>query len=152
MTLACQLIDRPAQPALAIRTRAPVFRLAKVLGESYAAIEKYLAELHEQAADAPFAAYFNMNMFSLDLAIGCPVSKPLPGRDKIQPFEIPGGKAASVLYTGPYSKVAPAYKALDQWIRTNGLAKTGACFEFYLNDPNTTKPADLQTRIVFPLK
>jgi effector-binding domain-containing protein len=152
MSIECKLIDQPAQPALAIRTRAPIFRLAKVFGESYAILERYLAEIGEKPADAPFGAYFNMNMFSLDLAIGFPVRKPLPGKDKIQSFEIPGGKAATAMHVGPYGKIAPVYKALDSFLRANRLAKTGVCYEFYLNDPTTTPQAQLQTRVVFPLK
>jgi effector-binding domain-containing protein len=152
MALECKLLEKSARPALVIRTRAPVFRLAKVFGEAYAALEKYLAELKEQPAEAPFTGYFNMNMFSLDMAIGFPVHRALPGNGKIVPFELPGGKAASCLYVGPYNKVSSAYKELDQWIRANGYKATGICYEFYLNDPTVTPQAELQTRIEFPLK
>jgi effector-binding domain-containing protein len=152
MTIECQLIDQSAKPALVIRTRAPVFRLAKVFGEAYAALEKYLAGIGEQPADAPFAAYFNMNIFSLDLAIGYPVHRTLPGKDKIQPYEIPGGKAAVAMHVGPYGKVGSVYKALDAFLRGSHLTKAGVCYEFYLNDPTNTPPDQLQTRVVFPLK
>jgi effector-binding domain-containing protein len=152
MAIECTLINQPATPALIIRTRAPVFRLAKVFGEAYAVLEKYLAEIGEKPADAPFGAYFNMNMFSLDIAIGFPVRKPLPGKEKVQAYEIPAGKAAVAMHIGPYGKVGAAYKAIDSFLRANHLTKTGVCYEFYLNDPTTTPPDQLQTRVMFPLK
>ena len=51
MTIDCRMIDQHTKPALVIRTRTPIFRISKVLGESYAAIGKYLAEIDEQPAD-----------------------------------------------------------------------------------------------------
>jgi effector-binding domain-containing protein len=147
-----ELLDRPVQPALIIRKRAPVFRLQKVLGEAFEALEKRLAELGEQAAGAPFVAYHNMNMFSLDMEIGFPVKKKLPGNGAVEAGEFPGGKAASCLFVGPYGKIQPVYKALQSWIKSNRYTATGVAYEVYLNDPGNTPPAELQTQVVFPLK
>jgi effector-binding domain-containing protein len=152
MTLECQLLDRSAQPALVIRKRAPFFRLGKIFGEAYKALEEYLAELGEKPADAPFAAYYNMNMFSLDIAIGFPVSRELPGRGVIQSAQIPGGKTAACLHIGPYRNVGPVYKALREWIRAKGYTATGVIYEFYLNDPGVTPPNELRTQVVMPLQ
>ncbi len=152
MTLECKLLERSAQPALVIRRRTPFFRLGKVLGEAYKALSDYLAELGEQPADAPFTAYYNMNMFSLDLAIGYPVKRALPGRGDIQAAEIPGGKAAACLHVGPYRSMAPVYKTLREWIRTKGYTATGVAYEFYLNDPGATPQNELRTQVVMPLQ
>jgi effector-binding domain-containing protein len=152
MSCECQLLQRTAQPALIVRTRTPVFRLGKAIGKAFEAIEAYLAQQNEQPAGPPFVMYYNTNMFALDVEIGFPVKRPLKGTGEIQPTEIPGGKAAACLYKGPYNKIAPAYKALQQWMKTNGYTSGGAPYEYYLNDPNETPPEELQTQIVFPLK
>ncbi|AEG58364.1 GyrI-like domain-containing protein [Desulforamulus ruminis] len=152
MNYPCELSDQPSQPVLSIRTRSAVENLPQVLGQAYLTVLRYLAEIGEQPAGPPFAAYYNMDMQDLDLEIGFPVAKALTGRNEIQPSEIPAGKQATCLYQGPYRQIEPAYQALMQWIQEKGLLPTGAAYEFYLNDPRETPESELLTKIAFPLK
>ena len=152
MSYACELKEQAAQPTLAIRTRTSVQDLPRRLGESFGAIAQYLGELGEHPTGAPFSAYYNMDMENLDVEIGFPVSRELPGRGDIQPGEIPGGKAATLLYTGPFSEMEPAYDALSQWMAENGHEPTGVAYEVYLSDPDEVPPEELQTLIMFPLR
>jgi len=152
MSHKCELQERPTQPTLAIRTRAAVQDLPQVMGEAYGTIAHYLGELEEQPVGPPFAAYHNMDMQDLDIELGFPVAHELPSRDDIQAGEIPGGKAATCLYTGPYEDIEGPYDALSQWMEENGYEPTGAAYEIYLNDPQETPPEELQTQIVFPLR
>lgn len=125
--------------------------LPQVLGAAYGSIMQYLAEIGEYPSGAPFAAYYNMDMQDLDVEVGFPVSKTIPGKNEIKPGEIPAGKHAACLHVGRYSEVEPAYNALMQWIKENGYTPTGVAYEFYLNDPSRTPETELQTRIAFPL-
>ena len=152
MSYKCKVKEQPTQATLAIRTRVSVQDLPQVLGKAYGAIAQYLGESGEQPAGPPFAAYYNMDMQALDVEIGFPVSRKLSGKGDIQAGEIPGGKVATCLYTGPYSDIEPAYNALSQWMKENGYEATGIAYEMYLNDPGQTPPQELQTQIVFPLK
>ena len=152
MSYECKVKEQPTQATLAIRTRVSVQDLPQVLGKAYGAIAQYLGELGEQPAGPPFVAYYNMDMQALDVEIGFPVSRQLSGKGDIQACEIPGGKVATCLYTGPYSDIEPAYNALSQWVKENGYEATGVAYEMYLNDPGQTPPQELQTQIVFPLK
>jgi len=152
MSYKCEVREQPAQPTLSIRTRTPVQALAQVLGRVYGTIAQYLGELEEHPAGAPFTAYYNMDMQDLDVEIGFPVSKRLPGKDDIQASEIPQGKAATCLYVGPYSDIGLAYTALSEWIKENGYEATGVAYEMYVDDPTQTPPQELKTQIVFLLK
>jgi effector-binding domain-containing protein len=151
MTYHCEAVDQSAQPVLSIRARTTVSALPELIGKSYGAIAQYLAELGQQPAGAPFAAYHNMDMDDLDVEMGFPVSKELPGREDIQSSTIPEGKNAICLYTGPYNDMGSAYQALTEWITQNGYAPTGVSYEFYLNSPEDTLQEELLTKIVFPL-
>ena len=151
MTYKCELIDRPAQPVLSIRTRTAVQNLPQVLGAAYGKIMQYMGELGEPPAGAPFVAYYNMDMQDLDIEIGFPVLRALLGKADIQACEIPAGKAATCLYTGPYNEIPPAYNDLSAWISQQGYRPSGVAYEFYLNDPQHTPSAELQTLILFPL-
>ena len=86
-------------------------------------------------AGVPYAAFYNMDMRDLDVEIGMPVSRELPGRGAIQSGHIPGGKAASGINTGPYRDMEPTYEALAQWMAERGLEPTGVAYEFYIDDP-----------------
>jgi effector-binding domain-containing protein len=123
-----------------------------VSGQTYGAIARYLAELGEQPAGAPFAAYYNMDMQDLDVEIGFPVTRPLRGKGEIHPGEIPGGLMASVMHIGPYPDCGLAYEALTQFVKDQGHTATGVAYEMYLNDPSVTPPQELMTQVVFPLQ
>ena len=152
MPYKCEVEEQAAQPTLSIRTRTSVQDIPQVLGKAYGAIAQYLGELGEQPAGPPFTAYYNMDMQNLDIEIGFPVSKRFPGKGDIGASEIPAGKVATCLYTGPYSEMEPVYGTLFQWIKDNGYEATGLVYEMYLNDPGQTPPQELQTQIVLLLK
>ena len=148
----CEIKDMPAQPVLSIRARCAVQELPQLLGVSFGAIAQHLGGMGENPAGAPFVAYYNMDMQNLDVEIGFPVSRSLSEQGNIQAGQIFGGKFATCLFTGPYSEVGSAYDALTKFVAEKGLEPTGVAYEFYLNDPQTVKPAELQTQIYFPLK
>jgi effector-binding domain-containing protein len=152
MDYKCEIKEMPAQPVSSIRTRAAVQGLPQVLGASFGAIAQYLGSLGENPTGAPFVAYYNMDMQNLDIEIGFPVSHPLAELGNIQSSQVFGGKFATCLYIGPYSDVGPAYDALTQFVTDKGFEATGVAYEFYLNDPQTVQPSELQTQIYFPLK
>ena len=152
MDYKCEVKELSAQPVLSIRTKSAVQGLPQVLGVSLGAIAQYLGSVGENPAGAPFVAYYNMDMQNLDIEIGFPVSRPLAGEGNIQPSQVFGGKLATCLYVGPYSDVGPAYDALTKFVNDKGLESTGVAYEFYLNDPQTVQPSELQTQIYFPLK
>jgi effector-binding domain-containing protein len=152
MSYQCELKEPPFQYALSIRTRVSVQELPQALGQAYGAIAQYLGGLGEQPAGPPFAAYYNMDMQNLDVEIGFPLSAKLAGSGSIQASEMPSGKIATCVYTGPYTDIAPAYAALSAWMKENGCEATGVVYELYLNDPAQTPPLELLTQIAFPLK
>jgi effector-binding domain-containing protein len=152
MEYRCELLDRPAQPALVIRTRTAVQSLPQVVGEAYGAIMQYAGQLGLQPSGAPFVAYYNMDMQDLDLEIGFPFDQKLPGKGIVLAGEIPGGKAAACLHVGPYDQLGAAYETLQRWMQASGYVPAGVAYEFYLNDPQATPAAELRTQLVFPLK
>ena len=151
MSYQCEIKAQPDQPVLSIRTRSAVENLPNVLGQAYGEIMQHLGELGEYPAGEPFAAYYNMDMQDLDIEIGFPVAKSLPGKGDVQAGKIPAWKKAYTIHTGPYEACEPAYEALTQYVADNGYEATGVAYEFYLSGPETP-PAEIKTRIMFPLK
>ncbi len=150
MTYVCEIKDQSAQPTISLRTHAAVGDLPQVLGQTFGAIMQYLGEQDEQPTGAPFVAYYNMDMQNLDIEIGFPVARPLPGRGELKGGALPAGKIATTLHIGPYDTIAPAYDALTHYTQASGYQPTGVAYEIYFSDPSTP-PEKIQTQIVFPL-
>jgi effector-binding domain-containing protein len=147
-----ELKDREVQPALVVRRRAPVQQLPRVVGEAWGAVMAHASRLGVTPVGPPFVAYHNMDMADLDLEIGLPFPETLSGEGEVREGHTPGGRAAECLYVGPYDQIGEAYDALQPWLDEHGHTPTGIAYEFYLNDPETTPPEELQTRVVFPLR
>jgi effector-binding domain-containing protein len=147
-----EVVETAAQPALFVRTVTPVGNLPQELGKAFTAIMQYLGELGEQPANAPFTAYYNMDMEHLEVEIGFPVTKALPARGDIAAGEIPAGKKVTRMYKGPYMGMEPVYAEIAQYMEENGLEPTGVVYEFYYNSPCEVSESELLTKIVFLLK
>lgn len=67
--------------------------------------------------------------------------------------EIPGGEYAVYLHIGPYDALPESYNDLfGKWLPGSGRQlRPQAPFEVYLNNPETTPPAELRTEIWIPL-
>lgn len=65
-----------------------------------------------------------------------------------------GREYAVTIHRGPYERLAETYAAIcGQWAPTSGRELSSEpCLEFYLNDPNSTPPEELQTRVCVPLE
>lgn len=148
----CQLIERPARHTLTIRSQVAGVNITQTIGHSLFAIAQYAGESGASPAGAPFVAYHGMDGPNMDLEIGFPFAQKLDGKNKIQASEIPGGAFASCIHVGPYEQLGAAHAALNQWMRKNGYSSAGVSYEFYLNDPQSTPPEELETEIVIPLK
>jgi effector-binding domain-containing protein len=147
-----ELKEKDAQPVLAIRKITSMGQLPQEIGMAFGAIMQYLGELGEQPAEAPYTAYYNLDMEHLDVEMGFPVSKHLAGKGEIQFHEIPAGKYSECLYKGPYSDMVPVYEAMNGWIAKNGFEATGISYEVYYNSPAEVAENELLTRIMLPLK
>ncbi len=68
--------------------------------------------------------------------------------------EIPGGEYAMATHRGPYDRLGQTYTALlGDWLPRSGRAlRHSPCFEVYLNDPQSTEPAELLVDVYAPLE
>ena len=150
-TYPCEILDQAAQPTLTIRRRTSIDNIAQVLGEAYGEIFGHLGEQGVQPAGMPFTMYYNMNMQDLDIEIGVAVERPVPEKCAMRMGELPAGKIAACLYTGPYEDCGPAYEELGRFVQEQGYEATGVAIEYYFSGPEVP-PEETQTRIVLPLK
>jgi len=146
-----EILYKNEQPTLSIRTRTKVESLPMLIGEGYGKMAAYLKELGELLSDIPYVAYHNMDMQDLDVEIGFPVPKALPGRGDMKAGSIPAGKAVFCIYRGPYGEIEPTYNEMVKWIGDNGYTPVGTSYEQYYNGPEFPE-SEMLTRIVMPLE
>jgi effector-binding domain-containing protein len=143
--------EQEAQPVVSIRARTALADLPNIIGDSYHRIAAYLEELEEQPAGAPFTAYYNMDMQNLDVEMGFPVARPLPGKGDIKAGEIVEGPVATYMYKGHYSEMEPVYNEIFRQIGEKGCQPKGIYYEYYYNSPGEVPESELLTRIVIPI-
>lgn len=147
-----QLIDLAAQPVLMVKKITTMEMLPKIIGENYIKIFEYLTQLGETPKDAPYTAYYNLDMQNLNIELGFPVSKMFPNKDEIKASEIPACKAAIAMYKGPYSNMNELYNDIFKFIEENEFTPVGVYYEHYYNSPNEVPESELLTKIVIPVK
>lgn len=145
-----EILQTREQPVIMIRTRAKVEDLPMLIGESYGKMAAYLKATGEFLSEVPYVAYHNMDMRNLDVEIGFPVARALPGQEDIHPRIIPGGKAVYCLYQGAYSDMEPLYGEIFEWIAKNNYTPSGAFYEFYYNGPEFPENL-LLTKVLVPV-
>ncbi len=146
-----ELQEQKSQPVLSIRMHTSLELLPKLIGENYMKIMSYLNELGETPTDAPYTAYYNMDMKNLDVEMGFPVSKLLPEKGDIKVREIPQGKIVTAMYKGSYSGMEKTYNDIFKWISQNGYNPAGIYYEYYFNSPMEVPESELLTKIVIPV-
>ncbi|MHB1132212.1 MAG: GyrI-like domain-containing protein [Chloroflexota bacterium] len=152
MAYECTVIEQPACPTLAARIRVPAQDMTLPLGDVYAAIRQYLAQLGEAPAGPPFAAYANMSRQNLDVELGFPVARALRGKGGIKVGEIPASRYATCLHVGPYGELDRAYAVLNAWLQAQGHQATGVAYEFYLDEGAPSPAQPPRTQLLLALR
>jgi effector-binding domain-containing protein len=147
-----ELSEQNAQPVLMIRTRTSMETLSNVIGEGYEKIVSYLAGIGQQPAGVPYTCYHNTDMQDMDVEIGFPVAKMLPGKGDIQAGELPAGKYVTMMYKGPYSGMEKPYDEIFAWMKARGYGQAGVYYEYYYNAPDEVPEEELLTKIAIPVK
>lgn len=137
-----------ARPVLGIRKQTTMATIGDDIG---ALMGELAAHVGDGMAGPPLARYHTWEGEGGEFEVAVPTRGPQPGTDRIRPSELPGGRAVVTVHAGPYEKLAGTWKALKAWMEEQGLEPGGAPWEEYLDDCSVTPPADLRTRIVWPL-
>lgn len=131
--------------------------IGSALGECLPAVFGYVMENGLQPAGHPYVRYMNMSDAFFDIEAGIPLvegSASQPAADTgIAAGELPAGKVASTIHTGPYEGLREAYAAIERWLNeSSDHEAVGPPWEVYLTDPGEVpNPEDWQTEVLFPI-
>jgi effector-binding domain-containing protein len=138
-------------PTAVMKATLDVAEIAAWLATAYGTVAAYLGRHGVGPAGPPFARFEIVGEGRFDVEAGFPATTPVGGEGDVEPSSLPAGPAAVTLHVGPYDEVAPAYAALEAWMREHGGEPAGAPWEVYLSGPDVD-PAEIRTEIVWPYR
>ena len=151
-TLTCEVIDYPTQYTIGIRAHCAMKDLPAVIPQLIGKVAPYFAELGKAQTEPPFVAYYNEDMDNLDVHIGWITAEQLTGKGEIVSGTIGGGKAVSVMNTGPYNNLSEAHDAAHKFIAAKGYQHAHQAYEIYFDDPAKVPESKLKTQVVIMIK
>lgn len=158
-----KIIDRPAQPYVAVRASCSIAELPKVAPKAIGEIHSWLAAKNVSPAGPLFFRYNVIDMARLmEIDIGFPTSSRVEGDGQVLSDILPAGRFASIVYRGPYDGLYDANAVLIGWAKERGIAwdvvetddgdRFGCRVEIYRTDPREEpNPANWQTEVAIRL-
>lgn len=134
---------RPEITYMGIRTQTPFKGMFKVVDKLFKEINQWAKQHPIERAGPPFLRYHVIDMAGeMDIEVGFPVAKSMPGDDRVQAGVIPAGRFASLVYigsgyTGNKTLILWARDNSYQWDRWDDPKGDGfrARYEAFLTDP-----------------
>ena len=169
MTNEFEIIDKAIGPVIEIEERVPVWRMPATFGRDYKRIAEYVTSQGAEIVDMPYARYQDMDwqrelsrgklasLFAMltkkwHFFVGMPTSKTLPGEKELQSRKLASQRYARAIHRGPYQNSVVTYRALYDWVVSQGLSMQNEAIECYVNDPREVAEADIETVILIPLQ
>jgi AraC-like DNA-binding protein/effector-binding domain-containing protein len=141
------------QPALIIRSRIPRSAIAATIGASLGRIVPFAMGAGGALAGQPFARYPEFGIGMVTIEVGMPLAAAIAGKEDIEAFTLPAGRAAVAMHGGSYEQLPDTYAALERWMSAQKLAPASPPWEVYVNDPaEHPDPANWRTEIFQPLR
>ena len=147
-----EIKDIAARPVIGIRSSVAVSDIGKFIPATFGKVGPFFQENGMEMTGPPVALYYSDQTGDMDMAAGTPVTRVTATTEEITELELPGGKVASAVYTGPYEGISEAWNQLISEITSRGLATVEPCWEEYLTDPHTEPDSSKwQTLMVQPI-
>lgn len=140
-----------AHPTAAIRATCTPARIGETLSELYPEIAAVLSDRDIAPTAPPYARYHSFTDEGVDIEAGIEVAAPFEDAGRVRGSELPGGRMAVFLHTGPYDQLGETYAEINAWVESSDEQALPGSWELYVDDPSTTAPAQLRTEIFVPL-
>ena len=138
--------ERAQQPAAVVRGHVTTEEITDFLGAAFDETLAAIAAQHRVPAGPPFGRYRIVDD-GFDVEAGFPASAEVVASGRVEATTLPGGLVATTIHTGSYDGMAEAYRAVEEWLETEGYRVSGAPWEFYLDAPDVLEP---RTEVHFP--
>ena len=138
-----------------VRTRCVQSEIAANMERAFCETLKQFENKGLPTDGLPMTVYhdFDMKSGAMDFTSGLTLSDSVELPSGLSTRSIPSGRALTIEHLGKYEHLGNPWSAVHQISQYKRLkVRKGDGFEIYFNDPKTTPPAELQTKIYLPLK
>ena len=149
MTYDIEFVDLPLQHTAVICGHLATGEIATFIGTAFAEAIAALEGQGLHPTGPPFGRYRPTGEGAFDVEIGFPCSGVVQPRGRVEPSELPQGRAARTLHVGPYGTVGAAYVAATAWVTDQGHEVSSAPWESYLDGPEVPEP---RTEVFVPCR
>ena len=147
------ILETKARPAAAIRLTIPRSEMMKTFGPAAGELMSALASQGVKPVGAIFAHHFKMSQETFDFELGAEIAAPFEETGRVKPAELPAGRVARAIYSGPYEGLPSAWGEFQNWMKANGHEQADELWEVYSVGPQSTPdPANWRTELNRPLK
>ncbi|MFZ2101444.1 MAG: GyrI-like domain-containing protein [Oricola sp.] len=120
------VITRKAEPYVAIAVAGPMPKLSEFAPQKFPDLHRWMAENGVASGMAGFFRYRRFDRSGLvELEVGTTTLKPEKAGDGVIAGEIPAGRYAHAVHTGPYDRLHDAFLMLEGWMGGRGLTPEG---------------------------
>ncbi len=157
------IIERPAQPYVAIPTKATMQNLGEVVPPLNAEVFGWLAAHGGEPSGAPFWKYNVIDMErGMEIEAGVTTREPVAGDERVHAGVLPAGRYATLRHAGHPMTLMDATARLLRWADAQGLKwdvspspegeRWAARLEIYLTDPQVQPDMNAwETELAFRL-
>ena len=157
-----QVVEREAVPSVALRASGEMRKLPEFAPPLFGSLHEWTSAHGIE----PVAHFFRYRRFgedgSVELDVGNTLRAPVEASGDVISDEIPAGRYATAIYTGPYDRLYDAFLMLNGWLRGRGLepaalenregSQAGCQLEIYRISPaNEADPEKWQTDLMIRL-
>ena len=152
MAYLVQIEQFPGKPRAVVRRQANSRQqVGPIIQQACGEVWRVIKSQHIQGAGRHVAVYLDQNF---NLEVGVELESPFDGYEDVVGSSLPAGSVATTMHLGPYSQLANAHQAVQQWCAAQKIELAGPCWEIYghwLDDWNRD-PSKIRTDIYYPLK
>lgn len=146
------IVDQPELRIAGIRHIGPYQQIGKAFGALGGLLKGppplgslMIGVFHDDPGKTP------ADQLRSDAAITLPGNAHAP--DGLIEQRLPAGRYARLVHQGAYEGLPAAWKSLkEDWLPKSGFTHPTTSYELYVNNPMTTKPAELLTEIYLRLE
>ena len=151
MTEEYKIIDIPAQPCVFIRRTLASDKLGEFYMEVLPKVFQFAAQ-HGVARSAPFGRYPEWGQNGGTVEAGIATRSKVDGEGEILSGTLGGSRAVMGTHVGAYEGLPDAFSRLFAWCREHGHEPSGACWELYVDDPESKPANEVRTELYIPIK
>lgn len=149
------IVQTSAQDYLYVDRTTPMepAEIGKAMGEAFGAVMGFMQQKGIAPAGPALSVYdtYDPNEVSFRAGFFVAPADAAQADGEIIAGQTPATRALALTHVGPYSELHTTYDAMMAYMQAKGLEIGAPTWEIYVDDPDTTDPAELRTGIFVTL-